>query len=198
MRRRRPLLIVLVLALAATTAGSVTWAAFTATTESDGSQVQAGSVSIADNDSGGTLLSLTSAVPGNTTTGCIKVTYSGSLPSTVRLYGTTGGSGLAQYLDMTVTRGTYNGAEPAFNNCTNFQADTTDYLGAGQGVVYDGTLAGFGDDYASGLVDATSGSTETWTGGEVHVYRFAVTLQNNIDAEGLDATQSFTWEARSQ
>ena len=126
------------------------------------------------------------------------MTYSGSLPASVRLYGATGGTGLDPYLSLKVTRGVFNGAEPAFNNCTNFQADATDYLGAGPGVVYNGTLAGFGDDYAGGLVDATSGSTETWTGGEVHVYRMEVTLQNNIDAEGLDATQSFTWEARSQ
>lgn len=198
MRFKRRLLIATALTLAAATAGTVTWAAFTATTASEGSQIQAGNVDISDNDSGGTLLSLTAAVPGNTTTGCIKVTYSGSLPASVRIYGSTGGTGLDQYLSLKVTRGVYNGAEPAFSSCTNFQADATDYLGAGQGVVYDGTLAGFADNYAGGLVDATPGSTETWTSGEIHVYQMEVTLQNNIDGEGLTATQSFTWEARSQ
>ena len=37
---------------------------------------------------------------------CIVLTYTGSLASTVRLYGTTGGSGLADYLNVKVTRGT--------------------------------------------------------------------------------------------
>ncbi len=52
-------------------------------------------------------MSMSGGVPGNTTSACIKVTFDGSLASTVRLYGATTGSGLDQYLDLKVTRGTY-------------------------------------------------------------------------------------------
>jgi hypothetical protein len=178
-------------------AGGATYAAFRATTTND-SRVEAGSVKLSDNGDGSSLMSMSGAVQGDTTSACIKVTYDGSLPATVRLHGTTTGSGLDQYLDLKVTRGTFSPSTPAFKSCTNFQPDPTNYLGAGNGVIYNGTLQGFPDDYASGLVDPTSGSPETWTNGEVHVYRFDVTLQSNFAAQGKDAAQTFRWEARNQ
>lgn len=187
-----------VLALLALSAGGATFAAYTATTRSDANRIEAGSVKLSDNGDGTSLMSMASAVPGDATSACIKVTFDGSLASTVRLYGTTAGSGLDQYLDLKVTRGAYSPSEPAFKSCTNFQADAMDYVGAGNGVIYNGTLQGFPDDYAAGLVDPVSGSPESWTNGEAHVYRFDVTLQSNFAAQTLDAAQTFTWEARSQ
>lgn len=196
--RRRHMLVAAALAVAAASAGSVTWAAFTATTQNNGSQIQAGSVSLGDNDNDASMMSMSGGLPGTTRNGCIKVTYSGSLPSSVRLYGTTAGTGLDQYLDLRVTRGTFSAPEPAFASCTNFQADGTNYVGAGPGVIYDGTLQAFPDTYATGIVDPVSGSPESWTAGEVHVYRFDVTVQSDINGEGLSATQEFAWEARNQ
>ena len=198
--RSRLLASMAVIVLVGGSAGSGTWSAFTATTPNAGNRIESGSVALSDNDGGSTaMLSLVSALPGATDTSCIKVTYTGSLPSTVRLYGTTTGSGLDQYLKLKVTRGTYTPSEPAFDSCTNFQADSTEYIaGKADGVIYDGTLQGFPDDYAGGLVDPTSSSPESWSTNEVHVYRFQVTLQNNTAAQGKNATQSFTWEARNQ
>jgi hypothetical protein len=187
-----------VLALLVPLAGGATFAAYTATTQNDGNRVEAGSVKLSDNGDGSSLMSLSNAVPSDTTSACIRVTYDGSLPSTVRLHGTTTGSGLDQYLDLQVTRGIYTPSAPAFKSCTNFQADGTNYIGAGNGVIYNGTLQGFPDDYASGLVDPLSGTPETWTTAEVHVYRFDVTLQSNFAAQTLDAAQTFRWEARNQ
>ena len=195
--RLRHLGVMGLLGLLALAAGGVTFAAYTATTQSD-SRIEAGSVKLSDNGDGTSLMSMASAVPGDTSNACIKVTFDGSLASTVRLYGTTTGSGLDQYLDLKVTRGTYSPSTPAFKSCSNFQADGTDYLGAGNGVIYNGTLQGFPDTYAAGLVDPTSGSPESWTNGEAHVYRFDVTVQQNFAAQTLDATQTFTWEARNQ
>ena len=198
MRQGRRLGVLGVLALLALAAGGVTFAAFRATSANGGDIVEAGSVSLSDNGDGSNIVSLSGAVPGATTSACIKVTYGGSLPATVRLHGTTTGSGLDQYLDLKVTRGTYNPSTPAFKSCTNFQPDATNYAGAGNGVIYSGTLQGYPDDYASGLVDPTSGSPESWTTGEVHVYRVDVTLQQNFSAQGKDAAQTFRWEARNQ
>jgi len=178
-------------------AGGATYAAFVATSANSGERLEAGSVKLSDNDSGGSMLSFSGGYPGDTDTGCIEVTYDGSLDAAVRLYGTTTGSGLDQYLDLKVTRGTYS-SNPGFDSCSNFTADATNYIGAGAGVIYNGTLQGFADDYAGGLVDPTPGSPETWTANEKHVYRIQVTMQNNAAAAGKSATQAFTWEARNQ
>ena len=186
------------LALLVPLAGGATFAAYTATSQNDGNRVEAGSVKLSDNGDGTSLMSLSAAVPGDTSTACIKVTYDGTLPATVRLHGTTTGSGLDQYLDLKVTRGTYNPSTPAFKSCTNFQPDGTDYIGAGNGVIYNGTLQGYPDDYASGLVDPLGGSPESWTTNEVHVYKLDATLQANFAGQGKDATQTFRWEARNQ
>ena len=116
----------------------------------------------------------------------------------MRLHGTTTGSGLDQYLDLRITRGTYTPSDPAFKSCASFQPDGTNYIGAGNGVIYNGTLQAFPDDYASGLVDPQSGSPESWTNGEVHVYKLEATLQSNFAAQNKDAAQTFRWEARNQ
>ncbi|MGQ0805170.1 MAG: hypothetical protein ACT4PI_15080 [Actinomycetota bacterium] len=186
----------LVLVLLGVTLRVGTWSAFSATTDSTGNTFSAGTVTLTDNDAGGAMLSLSNAKPGNSDTGCITVTYTGSLASTVRLYGTTTGTGLDTYLDLKITRGTFASA-PAFDSCTGFTADATNYIGAGAGVVYNGTLQGYADNYTAGLVDPTAGTPESWTNPESHVYQIQVTVQDNNLAQGKNATQTFTWEARN-
>ena len=183
-----------VVGLIGAVAGVGTWSAFSATTSNGGNTFSAGSVTLTDNDSGSAMLSLSSAKPGDSDTSCIEVTYTGSLASAVRLHGTTTGTGLDQYLDLRVTRGT---TTSPFDSCTNFTADPTDYNGNGAGVVYSGTLQGFPDAYAGGIVDPVAASPESWTAGEKHAYKFVVTVQDNDAAQGKTASQQFTWEARS-
>lgn len=189
----------LVLAAVAVPGGAVTWAAYTATTDNGGNRIESGSVKIDDDDGGSTaMFSLANLQPGATDAGCIKVTYDGSLAAAVRLHGTTTGSGLEQYLDLTITRGTNTPSDPGFDSCGNFQADATNYIGKGAGVIYEGTLSSFPDDYAGGVVDPTSGAPESWTASESHVYKLEVTQRFDPAAPGLNATQTFTWEARNQ
>jgi predicted ribosomally synthesized peptide with SipW-like signal peptide len=173
-----------------------TWSAFSATTDNAGNTFSAGTVTLADNDADSAMFSLSNAAAGGSDTGCITVSYTGSLASTVRLYGATGGTGLDEYLDLEITRGSFASA-PAFDSCTGFTADATDYIGAGAGVVYSGTLQGYPDDYTTGLVDPTAGTPESWTNPESHVYQIQVTVQDNDLAQGKNATQTFTWEARN-
>jgi len=184
-----------VVGLIGAVAGVGTWSAFSSTTSNDNNTFSAGSVTLGDNDSNSAILSLTGAAPGDSDSSCIEVGFSGTLASTVRLYGTTTGTGLDQYLDLTVTRGTLP-ANPPADSCTDFAADTTDYTGDGAGIVYKGTLEGYADSYAAGRVDPVAASPESWTNGEKHAYRFVVTVQNNDNAQGKDASQQFTWEAR--
>jgi hypothetical protein len=173
---------------------SDTFSSFNAVTSNPASTVSAGTVTIADNDAGSALLALSNAKPGDTVTGCIVVTYNGTLPATVVLYGATGGTGLDAYLDLKVTRGTISGT-PAAGSCTNFTADATNYIAQGAGVVYSGTLQGWPDTSATGLPDPKTGSAATWTNGEAHAYRLQVTVQSATAGQGKTATQSFSWEA---
>jgi hypothetical protein len=192
---RRIALTLVLLGGAGTLTGLATLAVFSSTAQSAGNSFAAGTVAISDNDAGSALLALAAAAPGDSDTGCIQVTYTGTLASSVRLYGAVSGS-LAPYLTLTVTRGA--DSSPSFDSCAAFTPDATNYLGQGAGVVYSGSLAAFPSTYAAGIVDPTSGSPESWTQGEAHSYRFTVTLQNDTAAQGLSATAGFTWEARNQ
>lgn len=188
-RLRRWIISALLVGIVGTVTGSATYAAFSSTTADGGNLIAAGTVVIGDNDAGGAMLSLAGALPGDSDTGCIQIAYSGTLDSTVRLYGSVAGA-LAPYLTLTVTRG--NGA-----SCAAFAADATDYIGAGPGVVYSGALSAYPATYGGGIVDPIPGSPETWTIGETHAYRFTAGLNPDPAAEGLSSTATFTWEARN-
>jgi predicted ribosomally synthesized peptide with SipW-like signal peptide len=185
----------LVVGLLGVVAGLGTWSAFSDTTANSGNTFASGTVDLNDDDSGSAMLSLNNAAPGASDTACINVTYNGSLPASVRMYGTTAGTGLDQYLDLVVTRGTI--AAPAFDSCAGFAPDVANYGFGPGGIVYSGTLQGYADNYGAGQVDPQSGSPESWTNGESHAYRFVVTVQDNNGAQGKNASQTFTWEARN-
>lgn len=189
---------VVLLALAGVLGGAGTWAAFDDSSVSSGNQVRAGTVAIADDDGGSAMLGFSDAQPGTTDSSCITISYTGTLAATVRLYGATSGSGLAAYLDLRVTRGSFAGPKPAFRSCVGFQPDAADHAGAGPGVVYDGTVEGYPDSYAAGRVDPSPTAPESWEAGESHVYRFEVTLRDDAAATGKNATQSFSWEPRNR
>jgi hypothetical protein len=152
-----------------------------------------GTVDINDDDAGASMFSMSNLAPGDVRTSCLTASYAGSLPATVRLYGTTTGTGLAPHLDLTVTRGTGG----AFGSCAGFTPDPVNHVGAGPGVIYDGTLDGWPDTYATGLVDP-SAVPEQWTAGESHTYRFEVVLPPDMadSAQALTTGQTFVWEAR--
>jgi predicted ribosomally synthesized peptide with SipW-like signal peptide len=191
---RKLLLTVLVLGCFAVVSGAATYSAFSSQTTNAGNSFAAGTVQLADNDTGTAMLALSNTQPNTSDTSCILLTYSGSLASTVKLYGTISGA-LSSYLTLTVTRGI--DSSPSFDSCSGFTPDGTDYIGSGNGVVYQGNLSGFPTTYAAGLTDPTSGAPESWTTSEEHSYRFVVTLQNDNAAQGQSATAAFTWEARN-
>ncbi|GAA0797017.1 hypothetical protein [Spirilliplanes yamanashiensis] len=143
------------------------------------------------------LLTMNDGRPGDApVTGCIRVTYTGTVPARVRLFAASGGTGLATYLNLTVERGTTTGT--TLPDCTGFTPDSATYAAA-SGVMYSGTLAGLASahgSHASGLQDPTSGSPTTWTAGTTVTYRFTASIQNDPAAQGLTATPTFWWEAR--
>ncbi|HEU4701778.1 MAG TPA: hypothetical protein VFS37_04785 [Conexibacter sp.] len=183
------------LALSATVWSAGTWSAFDRSASSPGNAVAAGRVALADNDGGSPLLSLAGARSGSSVTSCAKVTYAGTVPADVRIYAAVSGSGLAQYLTLTITRGTIAGT-PAAKSCTGFTADTTDYLSKGAGVIYSGALSAFPTSAGAALVDPTSALDEQWDPGEAHAYKLTVTMSSASGA-GMNASADFTWLATS-
>lgn len=189
--RLRQVLLTLVVVVAVggvTAVGS--YAAFRASTTNSGDAFVAGTVTLADNDTGAALVTLSAAKPGDSAASCILVTYSGTLGAGVRIYGTSTGA-LATYLTLTITRGI--DAAPAFAGCGSFTADATSYVGAGPGVVWTGPLSSFPASYATGVVDPGT----PWNTGNAHSYRISVVVANDSAAQAQTGTAALSWEARN-
>ena len=189
---RKVLLSMFVVGCVAAVAGYGTFSAFSATTTNSGNVFSAGTVVIGDNSSGGLLYNFTGQKPGSQT-GCIKVTYTGSLPATVSLYTASSSGTLGQYVTLTVDKVTYV-TPPAFPACGSPSGSTN---------VYTGVLGGAGGftstktTFANG-VQAFPASQTQWNQNDAVYYRFTLTLQSNNLAQGLTSTTGFTWEADNQ
>jgi predicted ribosomally synthesized peptide with SipW-like signal peptide len=170
--------------------GQASYSAFTARVSSTGNSLGAGSVTLADDDSGSALFSLGNLKPGSSGSRCIAVTSTGTLPAAVKLYATDAAStkSLATYVSWTVTQGTGG----AYSSCSGFTA-----LPSGS-AVYSGTLASFtgsATTYASGLGSwAPTGSAS-----DTRTFQFAYVLSSSTPdtAQGGTATFGLTWEAQN-
>ena len=81
-RSVRILRTLLVLGCVSAVVAVATYAAFGATTTSASNSFTAGTVTVSDNDAGSAVAQIAAAEPGASTTGCIAVTYTGSLDAT--------------------------------------------------------------------------------------------------------------------
>jgi predicted ribosomally synthesized peptide with SipW-like signal peptide len=195
-RTRKILLTMLVLGLAGTFVSLGAFSAFSDTTSNTGNQFTAGNVAVGDNDANAAMFAnVTGGKPGTAVQRCIKVTYSGSLDADVKLYTTDSSIGtLATYTDVTIEKGSYNGAPPAFPGCTNFLADSG-------GTIYTGTLSNFRSTYSNYTngIASNPGAAAKWVTNDSIVYRFTYTVQDNNSAQSQSTgSHSFTWEARNQ
>jgi hypothetical protein len=185
-------LTMLVLVVLGTVVGIGTWSAFSGTTQNTGNTFQAGTVVIGDNDGGSTnpLYTVTNAKPGTPVAKCIKVTYTGSLDATVKLYSsTTPVPAASQYVNLTVEKGTSDTS--TFPDCGTFSSEAT---------IFSGTLQSFMNsktDFASGVA-ANPGSQSSWSQNNSLVYRFTVDIVDSASAQGANVgSHTFTWEAQN-
>jgi hypothetical protein len=163
---------------------------------SPGPVVKPPKVELKSDDGGLALFFLEGVAPGDPpSTSCLQVSYSGSVPVTVRMYGSTTGTGLDPYLDLRVTRGTLPSL--TVGSCSGFTPDAANHIGAGPGVIYRGSLQDYPDEYLGGLVEPEAGGPESWADGERHAYRFQISVRDDNAAQGRTAGQTFVWEARS-
>jgi len=190
----------LLTALTVTVVGSIvafgTFSAFSSSTENPGNQFAAGSVAISDNDLGTALYNVSGQKPGDSKTSCIKVTYTGTLASNVKLYlPDSVNSQIAEYTDLDITSGTGDAS-----NCSDFASD------AANSSVFDGELGDFAatyDTYATGLADFPLAKTK-WDANDTVTYKVRVELQDTNSANSQSATgyttgvHKYVWEARNQ
>ncbi len=188
-RTRKLLLTTLVVGATSAVAGLGVFAAFTATTDNTGNSIASGTVTITDNDASTALYALTNLGPGSTTQRCIRVSYTGSLPSTVKLYrSNTVTNGTA--FDLQIERGSgLNPGTNPFPSCVGFTSAAT---------VFTGALGTFPTTYAAGP-DARGAA---WAQNDTVDYRFTISVvddptPNAHAAVVSSAAHSFTWEARN-
>ncbi len=188
--QRKVVRTLLVLGLLAILVAAAVRAAFSSTTSNPNNSFTAGTVTIGDNDADTALYSVSARKPGDFVERCIRVSFSGSLPSTVRLYRSafTGSTGLASYLDVAITKGTGTQAD-----CGDFSAGANP-----AGGVYAGTLNAMATTYAAGIALTNAAGGATWSQNDGVTYRIRVTVQDNNAGQGLTTgTHSYIWEAQN-
>jgi hypothetical protein len=181
---------VLVLGVVGSAVAIGTYSAFTATTTNSGNTYEAGSVSIGQHAGSTTLYTGTNKKPTDSTSGCVRVTYSGSLTAPVKLYvssGITNGSSF----NLKVERGSGLTTLDNTMSCSGFSSSSTPY---------DGSLASFPTTYAGGIDGKASAAT--WAQNDSVDYKFTVSVVDDSTPNAHTSTQStgshtFTWEARS-
>lgn len=185
-RTRKLLLTAAVLGSTVAVAGVGVFAAFTATTSNTGNSIASGTVNIAQSGTGAALYVLPNQGPGATTQRCLRVTYSGSLGATVKMY-LTGPITNGTAFNIQIERGSgLTGTWPA---CTGFVSAAS---------LYNGTLGAFPTTYAAGF-DAKGSA---WATGNTTDYRLTITVVDDPTPNAhrtsvASGDHSFTWEARN-
>jgi len=169
---------------------TASYSAFSATTQNPTSNWTAGSVALTDDDGGSALFSATNLKPGSTGEKCITVTSTGSLPSTVKLYGTSASS--TNELAANLTLKVEQGAGGGFGSCTGFVPAATG------GQLYNAPLSGFASTYSN---YATGAGAWVTTGAASEARTFRVTYTLSPDAPNTvqkgTASLGLTWEAQN-
>ena len=185
----------LVLGIVACIAGAGVFSAFSSQTDNPGNVITAGTVTLEDNDGGSALYAMTAAKPGESKTSCIKVTYKGSLPATVKLFTPSTIGELGPYVSLKVEAGTQ--ASSTFPGCEGFTPASS---GA---TVYEGTLSAFATEhnaFANGIVTNPASATK-WETNNAVVYRFTATLSAAAPETAQGKTTGahiMRWEAQNQ
>jgi len=189
--RLRLLRTVCIVAVAGGLGAFGTLASFSATTSNPGNEFESGTVAISDTDGGSaSLYSAANGKPGDAVSSCIRVSYTGSLRSSVRLR-VSAGIANGDAFNVKVERGSGLAAPSAAMSCTGFTASS---------VGYDGPLDSFPTSYAGGVAGKASGAW--WAQGDSVDYRITITVTDDPTPNAHTAalatgSHTFTWEARN-
>jgi len=169
-------------------AAIATFSAFTSQADNPGNNVTAGTVTLTSNSPATAMYSMSDAKPGDSAVKCIKISYTGSLASTVKFYSPDTVGSLGQYVNLQVEKGTQTGS-PVNGDCTGFSA-------AG-GNLFNNTLNNLPNSGTAVTATNPTGGA-AWATNDAVAYRVTATLSASAPnaAQGL-TTNSHTlrWEA---
>ena len=186
------------------------YAAFNGSTSNGTNHWSAGTVTLADDDSGAAMfttavpstgqVSAAAMKPGQSVVDCIKVSYTGTLDAAVHLYATgvtdhVGVStGMTNFLHVKIEEGT-GSSFAAATPCAGFGSGTVVWDTGTHPNAPSDLLADFPGDYLTGPVSPTT----TWSTGTEKVYRFTVTLDPAVpdSSQGSSADATFVWQTRN-
>jgi predicted ribosomally synthesized peptide with SipW-like signal peptide len=188
--RRKILLTLVVLGLTVTGIGLGTFAAFSATTDNTGNSITSGTVIINQHTGATTLYNLTNQKPGDSTSKCVRIAYTGSLAAAVKLYGSAGITN-GSLFNLTVERGSGMTTLDNTMSCAGFTASST---------AYSGQLGSFPSTYAAGADGKAAGAA--WATNDAVDYRFTIVQNDDTTANAhitptSSGSHTFTWEARN-
>src|SRR3954452_22000913 len=170
-RKRKILLTIAVLVVLAGLIAVGSFAAFTATTTNTGNNISSGTVAISQHSGATTLYNITNQKPGQSTQKCIRVTYTGSLPSSVELYVSSGITNGTLY-NIQVERGTGLTTLDGTMSCAGFSATSTAFTA--------GALGTFPTAYATGVDGKPAAAA--WNTNDSVDYRFTITQNDDPTA----------------
>jgi hypothetical protein len=160
-------------------------AAFTDSTDNGVNNWATGTVVLSDDDSNVAMFNALALQPGSTGERCIRVLYTGTLASTVKLYSASVSGALGPYLDMVIEEGDLG----AYASCGGFVAIVP--------AAYNGTLTNLGTtatNFGTGV-----GTFAPTASGQSKVYRITYTVNATTPdaAQGTVAAATFVWEAQN-
>ena len=170
------------------------YSAYSATTVNPTSNWATGTVALTDDDNNTAAFTAANLKPGSTGSRCIVVSSTGSLPASVKLYGTGAATtkALASDINLTITQGTGG----SFGSCTGYTPLTNG------SAVYSGTLAGFGSaatSFSNGVGTWNTAGVASGAAAETRTYQLTYTVKADTtnDTQGGTAAIGFTWEAQN-
>ena len=189
-RLRRLVFAALLLGVVGSIAGYGVFSAFTATTTNTGNSYAAGTVVISQHTGATTLYTGTNKGPGSTTTGCVRITYGGTLAASVELYASAGITNGSNF-NLKVERGSGLTTLDNTMSCAGFTASST---------AYDGLLGTFPTAYAGGIDGKPSNGA--WAQNDNVDYRFTISVVDDTTPNAHTSavgtgSHTFTWEARN-
>jgi len=167
---------------------NASYSAYSASTTNPANNWTTGTLGLTDDDANTALFTATGLVPGSTATKCIAVTSSSTVPTTIKLYGTSPSTTLAlsSYIDLVVTLG----AGGSSSTCTGFVADATNPN------VFTGTLASLGTT-ATGFSNGLGVWAPAGAGTKTYKIQYTVNSAAPNTTAGGTASIGFTWEAQT-
>jgi hypothetical protein len=170
-------------------AGTGAFSAFTATTSNTGNSFSTGTVVVGQHSGATTLYSASNQGPGGSTVACVRVSYTGSLASSVKLYTSSISNGTL--FNLKIERGSGLSSPDNTMNCTGFTASST---------AFNTTMDSLPTSYGAGIDGKASGTA--WSQNDSVDYRFTITAlddstPNAHTSSAGTGSHSFTWEARN-